>query len=74
MHLGGTFVRGFKKWGSCGGPEVSQTLDFGFVVTFSTPPLFRVVWTLDKNMDLGLLLLRGHKKYIAQGLTVFGPD
>ena len=32
------------------------------------------VWTLDKKMDLGLLLLRGHKKYIAQGLTVFGPD
>ena len=74
MHLGGTFVRGFKKLGSGGGPEVGQTLDFGFVVTFSKPPFFRVVWTLDKNMDLGLLLLRGHKKYIAQGLTVFGPD
>ena len=74
MHLGGTFVRGFKKLGSCGGPEVSQTLDFRICCDFLEPPFFRVVLTLDKKMDLGLLPFRGHKKYIAQGLTVFGPD
>ena len=74
MHLGGTFVRGFKKWGSCGGPEVSQTLDFRLCCDFLEPPLLQSCLDLGQKMDLGLLLLRGHKKYIAQGLTVFGPD
>ena len=74
MHLGGTCARVFKKLGSCGGPEVSQTLDFGFVVTFSNPPYSEVFGPWTKKLDLGLLFLRGHKNYIAQGLTVFGPD
>ena len=62
-----------KSWARVGALRLVKPLIFGFVVTFSNPPFFRVVWTLDKKMDLGLLLLRGHKKYIAQGLTVFGP-